>query len=807
MNFRKLAPALALGVGAVLALVWLMSVSPPTPVQASTLSETTVTYRYVSSVTGDDAGNDCTTPSNPCRTIQHAVDQADEGDEIRIATYDVRGTVFPPNLITTTAQYTGTGENIIVVTKSLTLKGGYVYYHPTGTTQWLPGLEPAEVNGEDERRPLYINGDITVTVELLAFVHGRAPLGGNVYVERADVLFKATPIRYGAAVVQSSYAEGNGGGLYLDNSHVTFDPGNIDWGTFLGRAGLLPVQHNQAEFLGGGIYIEGGEPLLMGLAVVSNTARHGGGIYLSRGRPYVLGGIVMDNKATYDGGGLYGYYSAARIAGMAIYSNTAGKWGGGIFVYGPVRFDETAVPIIANNYIRHNQSAEGGGVYLKRVVAGMVNNVIADNQATSKGAGMVIWSSYPQVFHSTIVSNTGGSGIYVTNQPGRWWPPTPPFPSRAYFTNTIVASHTVGIRVTHAGYPYPFQNRVYMDGTVWWGNGTNVVEEGDARVFTETNFFGDPRFTCTGDPPGCLNPYHILTDSVAVDNGVTVALSIPGTDLFVDIDGDLRPSGEGYDIGADEVVTDGYSVWLIPPLSTRVVTPGQVITHVHWLMNSGGQTDTFTLTLSGGLGWATLASPPTVTLTPQTTATVQVRVTVPATATDGTEDRTNVIALSWSKGGLPQALAVDVTTVYTGMADIAVEKWATQDRVEPGEEVHFTVVVTNNGPLSDSLVITLTDTMVPTEAISSLILPSECTGSVTEAITCTVALPGGTPPITHRLHFTLTAADAYTGLLINQTVAIVPFPDTSPYNNTAEAAVGVRPRQRIYLPLIMRKFP
>jgi len=791
MNFRRLVPTLALGVGAVLALMWLMSASSPISAQASTPSETAVIYRYVSSVTGDDAGNDCSDPSNPCHTIQQAVDQADEGDEIRIATYDVGGTVLPPNLVTVTAQYTGTGENIVVVTKSLTLKGGYVYYHPTGTTQWLPGLDPAEVNGEEERRPLYISGDITVTVELLALVHGKAPLGGNVYVERADVLFKATPIRYGAAVVQSSYAEGNGGGLYLKDCHVSFDPGNVDWGTFLDRAGLLPIQHNQAEWFGGGIYVEGGEPLLTGLAVISNTARHGGGICVSRGRPLILGGVVMDNKATYDGGGLYGYYSAARIAGMAIYSNTAEGWGGGVFVYGPVRSDEATIPIIANNYIRHNQSAEGGGIYLKRVVAGMVNNVIADNEVRNLGAGMVIWSSYPRVFHSTIVSNTGGSGIYVTNQPGRWWPPTPPFPSRAYFTNTIVAGHAVGIRVSHAGYPYPFQNRVYMDGTLWWGNGTNVLQEGDARVFTETDISGDPRFTCTGDPPDCLNPYHILTDSVAVDSGLTVTLSIPGTDLFVDIDGDLRPSGEGYDIGADEVVTDGYSVWLVPVLSALPATPGQVVTHTHWLLNSGRQTDTFTLTLSGGLGWATLASSSIVTLTPQTTATVQVRVEVPSNANDGTEDRTNVSALSWSKGGLPQALAVDATRVFTGAADIAVEKWAENEGVFPGDQVGFTVVITNNGPFSNSLVVTLTDSLVPTSAISSLILPPGCTGSVTTSITCTVTLPEGTPPITHQLHFTLTAADIYTGLLINRATVSSELWDASPANNVDETAVAV----------------
>ncbi len=247
MNLRRIALAVVLGVGILVALMWALSPERITPTQAMTFSETSGVRRYVSSVSGEDESNDCTAPTHPCRTIQHAVDQAAEGDELWIAAYDVSGTIFPPNLITATARYTGTGENIISVTKSLTLKGGYIYYHPTGTAQWLEGVEPSEVNGEDARRPLYINGDITVTLEMLSFVHGHAPLGGNVYVEQARVLFRATPIQYGAACVISSYSEGKGGGLYIRDAYVSFDPGNLDWGGLLGQTDLLPIQYNQAE--------------------------------------------------------------------------------------------------------------------------------------------------------------------------------------------------------------------------------------------------------------------------------------------------------------------------------------------------------------------------------------------------------------------------------------------------------------------------------------------------------------------------------------------------------------------------------
>ena len=45
-----------------------------------------LTIRYVDCVTGSDDGNDCADSSTPCATIQHAVDVADPGDEIRAAT-------------------------------------------------------------------------------------------------------------------------------------------------------------------------------------------------------------------------------------------------------------------------------------------------------------------------------------------------------------------------------------------------------------------------------------------------------------------------------------------------------------------------------------------------------------------------------------------------------------------------------------------------------------------------------------------------------------------------------------------------
>ncbi len=143
-------------------------------------------------------------------------------------------------------------------------------------------------------------------------------------------------------------------------------------------------------------------------------------------------------------------------------------------------------------------------------------------------------------------------------------------------TDTILVSHTVGISVT-AG------NTATLQATLWgsgaWANGSDWGGAGSITTGT-VNVWGDPAF---------VNPdagdYHILPTSAAVDAGVHAGVT-------TDIDGDARPYGNGYDIGADECVacrgltgvvisgpTNGYSgtayafnAAVEPPTATTPIT-------------------------------------------------------------------------------------------------------------------------------------------------------------------------------------------------------------------------------------------
>ncbi len=125
-----------------------------------------------------------------------------------------------------------------------------------------------------------------------------------------------------------------------------------------------------------------------------------------------------------------------------------------------------------------------------------------------------------------------GSGIYATN-----WES---FASTPALTNTILVSHTTGILVESG-------SSASLEATLW-GNGTDWA--GDGAIDTGTvNLWGSAAFV---DP--LAGDYHIGPDSVAVDAGVNGGVT-------ADIDGDPRPLGAGFELGADEVLSAGWVTW------------------------------------------------------------------------------------------------------------------------------------------------------------------------------------------------------------------------------------------------------
>jgi hypothetical protein len=415
--------------------------------------------RYVAT-TGTDAANDCTLASAPCETVQHAVDVANPGETIKIATgiyTDVHGRPAPysyPSIIT----------QVVYLSKTVTVRGGY-----DSTFAEPPDSEahPTTLDAQGRGRVVVVTSNATATIEGLRLTGGQASRLG--------------------------------GGWDLPNSDA-----------------------------GGGVYVNG-------RAMISDCQ-------------------ILENSAVYAGfgGGVYVccYRSSAVVSHSTITGNRAARGGGLYLMAGDSTL--TANRISGNGARRH-----GGGLYADRTDMVLVNNIIADNGA-EEGSGLYIRGTSAHLLHNTVANNSGEDGLHIR---GLGHPRLGCHVGEVRMTNTIVAGHTVGayIDLDTRCFSDPRFTQARMEGTLWWDNDVDylVPRPGwagggvDWRGLVTTgtvNVRGNPALT---------SDYHLGIGSAAIDAGVDAGVT-------EDIDGEVRPQGAGYDIGAVEaprtVPVGGYTM-------------------------------------------------------------------------------------------------------------------------------------------------------------------------------------------------------------------------------------------------------
>jgi len=336
--------------------------------------------------------------------------------------------------------------------------------------------------------------------------------------------------------VAGNRAYWNGGGLYFGEGVLgrlpSWPRGNRAGGGHLMLAGNL-IAHNRARHHGGGVFMsgDGGAANFVGNTVLENEAEaDGGGIYLdwSADPTPILSNTVGANVAGGNGGGIYLGTGTATLRGNIIHDNRAGGDGGGVYGQGN----------IAANVIAANTAARRGGGVALSGAATLVNNWLTDNQAGLDGAALSVVAPASRLLHNTIAGRAaGGSAVYVGA--------LPPLSGSLFMTNTILVSHTIGITVA-AGCTATLEATLWGNETDWAGPGTVNIGK--------VNVWGAPAFL---DPAG--GNYHIGPTSAARDAGVAAG-------IHTDIDGDPRPFGAGYDIGADEALTP---FWIYLPLVFR----------------------------------------------------------------------------------------------------------------------------------------------------------------------------------------------------------------------------------------------
>jgi hypothetical protein len=435
--------------------------------------------------------------------------------------------------------YTGTGAAIITITKGITLYGGWDGIS-IGPVVCNPISYPSTLDGENSRRVVYITGTVAPTLEGLTFQRGNASgLGGDPVIPGGDFggavyANNASPVITNCRILSSTAGFGGGLALYYGAPTV----GNS---AVLGNTASQTIGLN-LRGVGGGIFLYYSPATIEYSAVMSNVAAGdnlmydgGGGLYIDSSQAVIRNNTIQSNSGRYRGGGLYIYQSVATVRDNTILNNNATSYGGGVYtVMSPTDLE-------ANTILGNGASQDGGGL----IVGGcapftLTNNIIARNSA--QGTGPALYVARYQESPLSTAHPSQGTLLHNTfadnNSPLVSWMIHVDLSTTLAFTNTII-DKPGGITVTTG-------SSVALYTTLW--NPSLLLQpgltvSGTGSVISSTNYYSET---------GVISPaFHLDPDSPAIDLGADAGVT-------TDVDGDTRPQGAGYDIGADEYVVHIY---------------------------------------------------------------------------------------------------------------------------------------------------------------------------------------------------------------------------------------------------------
>jgi len=338
------------------------------------------------------------------------------------------------------------------------------------------------------------------------------------------------------------------------------------------------------------------------------AAADGGGISLANfAMPSITNCIITDNT----GNGIYMGYAFGNITDSIISSNTGegieashsdltvtnsvieGNGSSGIYVK-----DYSYYSLFSYNTIENNSSSIGGGIRIGFSGYSTLDNcLIRNNTASNAGGGVFFGADEHTVITAPYISsctidNNSGCGVFITDG------------INAKFINSLITNNVSGGGYGSAIYIDSYsQNTELINSTVsdnigatssiyyrdlsWgghsiinsivWGNEAGIDNDSSLTV-TYSDIQGG--WTGTGnintDPDfvdSTAGNYHLNASSSCINAGTTV-------NVFTDLDGNVRPVGFAYDMGAYEYndttdygIISGYVMdYTNNPISAATVT-------------------------------------------------------------------------------------------------------------------------------------------------------------------------------------------------------------------------------------------
>jgi|GEM_PF-4180155 len=447
----------------------------------------------------DGTGSDCT-QNSPCglRTAMGS-GSLNDGDTVYLSE----------------GNYTYTNGGILPtvrIGKSISLLGGW-----DKAAAGSPVRNPREyvsiIDGEGKRRGILIDPDLNVTLD--------------------------------GFTVTNAFSDDRGAALYDENATaLTLNDINFSSNR---------VENDTEGYLyGGAAYIRGGDIRITDCLFSKNSAMKGqydskgGGLYLADVNLTMENSILSENGA-YDGSALYVYGDSVTVKHSRFDSNGRRMdVGHQMGFYPAVRFFVHSLTVsrsvFSANYTRSyylfhayadtaqlegNRFADNSSQYdtvrLESIDSLLAtNNIFVRNLSTSstdEHSAVRIKGTKGRFINNTV-SDNADIGILVGDD------------SDMRLINDIVTGQDEGIRIE-------IRSNVDADHLLL-DNVQNLVTDSGSTAAVENNVTGDPAFANPSE-----GDYHIRFVSAARDTGADV-------NVTEDIDGDFRPAGKGYDIGADE---------------------------------------------------------------------------------------------------------------------------------------------------------------------------------------------------------------------------------------------------------------
>ena len=281
---------------------------------------------------------------------------------------------------------------------------------------------PAEGGG------IHIEDNAQATLTRVRVLRNRANSGGglNAYRARYDIVDSIIDANQAISRGDGGLQGGFGGGIHATSTNV---------GTPARPASIVNLTgtllRNSTAITGGGIVVTGDVNLPATLTLVNSvldsnqTQNQGGGVLLSRANLTSTNSMIIRNSALagsvpFGGGILISTSSSATLRQTTIARNTAGVYGGGIFMDGNSSID-IAGSQIYDNTVTAPPSGQGGGALFVGPNGNQTGQVATSTIADNNGY-QIVEHPCPKTrltYNSnTITPKVGANDVYVSGCPG-----------------------------------------------------------------------------------------------------------------------------------------------------------------------------------------------------------------------------------------------------------------------------------------------------------------------------------------------------------------------------------------------------